>query len=294
MHYTGTIWRPPYEAYSLLIQVTAGCTHHSCKFCTLYEELPFRFRMSPAEEVRADLKEAAGCVGRVERVFFTGGNPFALSVNRLTSLARMVQEHISTVKSIGCFARVTDITPKSVGELTALRQCGYNGLTIGVETGFDEALAFMKKGYRSEEIIEQCRKLEAAGISYNFFYLNGIAGRRKGKAAAVASAEVFNQLHPQIVDSSMLTVYSTSELYREIQQGNWEEETEIEKLEEMRTLISHLTVDAQFATDGASNLLQVRGHLLRDKRMMLDLLDQLIATLPEENLRAYRETLPHL
>lgn len=26
MHYTGTIWRPPYEAYSLLIQVTAGCT----------------------------------------------------------------------------------------------------------------------------------------------------------------------------------------------------------------------------------------------------------------------------
>ena len=35
MHYTGTIWRPPYEAYSLLVQVTAGCTHHSCKFCTL-------------------------------------------------------------------------------------------------------------------------------------------------------------------------------------------------------------------------------------------------------------------
>ena len=41
MHYTGTIWRPPYEAYSLLVQVTAGCTHHSCKFCTLYEDLPF-------------------------------------------------------------------------------------------------------------------------------------------------------------------------------------------------------------------------------------------------------------
>ena len=52
MHYTGTIWRPPYEAYSLLIQVTAGCTHHSCKFCTLYEDLPFKFRMSPLEEVK--------------------------------------------------------------------------------------------------------------------------------------------------------------------------------------------------------------------------------------------------
>ena len=55
MHYTGTIWRPPYEAYSLLVQVTAGCTHHSCKFCTLYEDLPFKFKLSPFSEVKADL-----------------------------------------------------------------------------------------------------------------------------------------------------------------------------------------------------------------------------------------------
>ena len=53
MYYTGTICRPPYEAGSLLIQVTAGCTHHRCKFCTLYDDLPFRFRLSPMEEVEA-------------------------------------------------------------------------------------------------------------------------------------------------------------------------------------------------------------------------------------------------
>ena len=57
MHYTGTIWRPPYEAGSLLLEVTAGCTYHQCKFCTLYEELPFKFRMSPLEDVEADLRE---------------------------------------------------------------------------------------------------------------------------------------------------------------------------------------------------------------------------------------------
>lgn len=58
MHFHGTIWRPPYEAESLLLQATAGCTHHACKFCTLYENLPFRFRMSPLEEIEADLGEA--------------------------------------------------------------------------------------------------------------------------------------------------------------------------------------------------------------------------------------------
>lgn len=52
MHYTGTIWRPPYEADSLLLEVTAGCTHHKCKFCTLYNDLPFKFRMSPMEDMK--------------------------------------------------------------------------------------------------------------------------------------------------------------------------------------------------------------------------------------------------
>ena len=58
MHYTGTIWRPPYEAGSLLLEVTAGCTWHRCKFCTLYDDLPFQFRMTPPDTVEADLREA--------------------------------------------------------------------------------------------------------------------------------------------------------------------------------------------------------------------------------------------
>ena len=57
MHYTGTIWRPPYEAHSLLLEVTAGCTHHKCKFCTLYADLPFQFKMSPLSDIEDDLKE---------------------------------------------------------------------------------------------------------------------------------------------------------------------------------------------------------------------------------------------
>ena len=70
MHYTGTIWRPPYEAYSLLVQVTAGCTHHSCKFCTLYEDLPFKFKLSPFSEVKADLAEASKYYRKIPRIIF--------------------------------------------------------------------------------------------------------------------------------------------------------------------------------------------------------------------------------
>ena len=97
MHYTGTIWRPPYEASSLLLEVTAGCTHHKCKFCTLYHDLPFKFRMSPVKDIESDLQEAqlwstdpismltARLQGisrpeRIRRVFFDWSQSFCIEV----------------------------------------------------------------------------------------------------------------------------------------------------------------------------------------------------------------------
>jgi len=207
MHFDGTIWRPPYEAASLLIQVTAGCTHHSCKFCTLYEDLPFKFRMSPPSEVEEDLAAVSRYCQDAPwfRVFFTGANPFVLTTDKLKTLAQMVKKYCPNYSSIGCFGRITDVTNKTVDELKELRALGYNGLTFGVETGDDKALAFMNKGFRASDVLEQCRKLEAAGISYNFFYLTGISGAGRGEIGAKASAELFNQLHPQIIESSRLT-----------------------------------------------------------------------------------------
>lgn len=92
----------------------------------------------------------------------------------------------------------------------------------------------------------------------------------------------------------MLTIYPTSQLFQEIQAGNWKEETEIEKLQELKTLIQNLTVNARFATDGASNLIQVCGNLKTDKQKMVHFLEQQIHNQDESYLRQYRENLPHL
>ena len=165
MHYTGTVWRPPYEASSLLLEVTAGCTHHKCKFCTLYDDIPFRFRMSPIEDIDADLKEAKARFRlsngtHISRTFLVGANPFVLKAARLLEIASLIQRYFPANKSIGCFSRITDITLKTDEELLALRDAGYNGLTIGIETGNDEALKFMNKGYEAQDIAAQCRRLD--------------------------------------------------------------------------------------------------------------------------------------
>ena len=283
-----------YEAYSALVQVTAGCTHHKCKFCTLYEDVPFKFRMSPLSEVEEDLKEISRYYRNAKRVFFTGANPFVLSFDKLKTLAGLVKKYYPKSESIGCFARITDIKPKTTEQLKELHRLGYNSITIGVEAGDDEALSFMHKGFGTKEIIEECKRLDAAHMDYNFFYLAGIYGSGRGEVGAQNTAKVFNQVHPKIIVSSMLTIYPTSELYQEIQDGNWSEETELEKLHEMKTLIGNLNIDTYFATMGASNCVNVEGNLPKDKAKMMKWLDEVIGSVDEKELRRYRENLRHL
>lgn len=308
MHYTGTIWRPPYEAASLLVEVTVGCTHHRCKFCTLYADLPFKFRMSPLADIENDLLELKAALRQKEvqgwfrlsgrplpqRVFLTGANPFVLKAERLLEIAGLVKQIFPDNQSIGCFARITDIGLKSEAELAALRQAGFSGLTIGVETADETALAFMHKGYQAADILTQCRRLEAADISYNFFYLTGISGRGRGAEGALATAELCNQLHPARIGASMLTVYDNSELYQEIQAGRWQEETEIEKYQELRVLLENLQGPVWFGALGASNAVPFAGDLPAERPELLAAVDTIIQNAAEGDLLAYRQNLRHL
>lgn len=299
MHYTGTVWRPPYEASSLLLEVTAGCTHHKCKFCTLYDDIPFQFKMSPMEDIEADLQEVKGQFrlwndNKVTRTFLVGANPFVLKATRLLQIASLIQKYFPTNKNIGCFSRITDIALKTDEELLKLSKAGYDGLTIGIETGDDDALKFMNKGYEAKDIITQCKRLDNVSITYNFFYLTGISGIGKGEQGAKDTADICNQLHPQIIGANMLTIYPNSELYQEIQKGNWQEETEIEKYKELRTLVRYLDIPVWFAAGGASNAIPIQATLPRDKEKILSVLDKIIQSVDEKQLREYRKNLRHL
>lgn len=310
MHYTGAIWRPPYEADSLILEATAGCTHRACKFCTLYDELPFKFKASELSTIESDLLEAQTWfhdpLSKIEshlfslpapkrcRVFLAGANPFALKSKRLLEIAGLIHEHFPTCKTIGCFARVTDIASKTDEELAALREAGYTGLTIGIETGDDAALVFMNKGYVAQDIIAQCARLDAADIAYAFFYLAGISGKGCGIEGARFTAAVCNQTHPFLIGANMLTIYKNSELYQEIITGNWEEETEIEKYQEIKALVKNLEIPVEFAMLGASNPVMLQGRLPEQREQIVATLDRVIEEIGEDRLRHYRTNLNHL
>lgn len=63
----------------------------------------------------------------------------------------------------------------------------------------------------------------------------------------------------------MLTVYPQSRLFSEMQAGRWTEAGEVEKLEELKTLVEHLERPLYFAALGASNAVSVHGFLPEER-----------------------------
>ena len=292
LHFTGQIWRPPYEANSQLLQLTSGCTWHKCKFCSLYHGTPFR--MSPLSEVEEDLKVIRRWQPRARRVYITGAIPFALSYNRLMDTALLLRKYLPHMESFGMFARVTDITPKSVEELRNLHHLKLDSINIGMETAHDPTLDRMDKGYHSADILEQLSKLDEAGIHYNVFYLNGLGGQGNDVASAAATAEVLNRLHPCIINIVSLTIFPESRLHQDVIDGTYQEAPEIERLVEMRTLIERLTIKTNLLGHHISNTIPITGALPYDKAALLSEFDKAISSFPEQELRAYRKNIRHL
>ena len=291
-HFTGTVWRPPYEAHSVLLQTTVGCTHHACKFCTLYGDL--RFRLSPIEEIEADLRLIARHQPRARRVFLVGANPFVLSCNRLVRLADRIRDFLPKVRTIGMFARITDIAAKNDEDLRELRARGITGLTIGTETGDDSSLAFMNKGCTAADMLEQCRRLDAAGIEYYFTYMTGLAGSGNGQRAARATAALYNELHPYIIGIVSLTLFPEAPLAAEAAVGRFLEAGERERLEELRTFLARLTIPTTIMGHTVSNAVPLLGRMPEDRARMLRELDEALACFSEEELTAYRRRIEHL
>ena len=130
MHFSSGIVRPPYEAWSTFLQVTSGCSHNKCRFCTFYKDAAFR--VSPEEEIREDLAELRDFGAIPERIFLQGAEPLLLSFNRLMHIAELIKEYLPSVQSIGGYGRVDSLKNKTVEQLQQLKQVGYDLIGLGL------------------------------------------------------------------------------------------------------------------------------------------------------------------
>ncbi len=292
MHFTGRTWRPPYEAHSVIIQATSGCTYGKCRFCSLYQGECFR--MSPLREFEEDLEEIKFYQPYARRIFWTGADPFAMSYENLKLRALTVRDYLIKCQTMAMFASIRNIRDKETWQLKKLRAMGIHGLTIGTESGDDDTLLLAGKNYTAADILEQCWKLQEAGIEYYLVYMTGLAGRGNGYRNAVNSARLFSRLNPYFISVSSLTLFPGTELYRMAQKGKFVPAGEKERLQELQVFIRNLQVRTHLFANTGSNYYPVTAYLPKEREAVIRELQYVIDTRSEEEMAAYRRNLKSL
>jgi radical SAM superfamily enzyme YgiQ (UPF0313 family) len=287
MRYEGTVYRPPSEASSVLIQCTIGCPHNRCTFCPMYKGTSFRIR--PVADILEDLASAREVYGDgVKTMFFPDGNTILMKTDQLVVILEEARRLFPRLERITVYGSARYINLKTAGDLARLKAAGLNRLHSGMESGDDEVLARIQKGATSSEIVEAGLKVKEAGIELSEYVLIGVGGRQLSRQHALGSAAVLNQIEPDFIRIRTLVPIPGTPLYAEYRRGEFTLLQPHEALEETRLLIEALTCRSMFYSDHYSNYAYVNGRLPDDKPAMLQTVEQLLR-IPENQFRPPEE-----
>jgi len=174
--YSEPLFRPPSEAYSLILQSTIGCSWNKCAFCEMYTNKKFTTRK--IGDVINDIKDFAKYGAEVKKVFLADGNPMCLSSKKLMELLKAVKLYLPSVRRVSSYALPADIIRKSDEELKNLYDAGLKLLYVGIESGDDELLELINKGETYTSTIKGLTKAQKAGIKNSVMIINGLGGKK--------------------------------------------------------------------------------------------------------------------
>ncbi|MEN6508841.1 MAG: radical SAM protein [Smithella sp.] len=277
MDYDGLIIRPPSEAYSLLLQVTVGCSHNRCTFCGTYRQK--KFKIKPLERIEKDLREAK-TYGPVNRLFLCDGDSLIIPQPRLVEILKMINQYLPGLERIGSYANTKSILRKSVDDLRELRELGLKILYLGVETGNAELLTKINKGATREKMAEAARRVKEAGIELSVTVILGIGGIEKSIEHAMDTASLLTEMDPDYVGALTLMFVPQTELYEDYLAGRFVLPDKIGFIRELYLMIANSNfTDCYFTSNHASNYLPIKARLPRQKEKILKMIGAVI----EEN-----------
>jgi len=280
MYYAEPIYRPPSEAYSLLIQATVGCSSAAagrCYFCTSYifdRKVPDKkFRIRPTEEIIEDIEIARETHGsRVDKIFLLDSNAMIIKTGELLKILKKCYETFPGLKQVSCYACCGDILRKSDQELRELRQAGLKLVFVGLESGDQKVLDLMNKGATIQDQIDSVVKANKASIQTSVTVILGLGGRKLWKEHATRTGMAATQMNPTFFSALTLMVVPNSPLDAMVKKGEFELVTDpVEILKELHLMIRNIDAPGPvvFRTNHASNYLPLRGTLPRDKESLL-------------------------
>ena len=269
MRYKGKVYRPPSEAYSLIVQVTYGCSHNRCAFCDMYDDK--HFAMRPMAEIREDFETARQLYRRVERVFLADGDALMRKTDDLVQILGLIYGLFPECERVTCYASPTSLQVKSEDDLRLLRQRGLQMVYMGLESGCDAVLERMGKGHSAAAIVAAGQKARRCGMALSVTAISGLGSVALWREHAIGTAEALSAMKPEYIGLLTLMVERGTPLEQWVREGEFTLLSPVEVLKETELFLQHIDSEGSvFRMNHASNYLTLKGTLNRDRQALLD------------------------
>ena len=268
MRYKGSVYRPPSEAHSLIVQVTYGCSHNTCAFCSMYKAKKFELR--PMEEILEDFDLARQAYSKVGRIFLADGDALIRPAADLERILESIAELFPECERVTCYASPSSIHKRTPEELVRLRERNLTMVYMGLESGCDQVLKKMRKGHTAADIVAAGQKINAAGIELSVTAISGLGGVELWREHAMDTAAALSAMKPAYIGLLTLMVEPGTPLYDWVRKGEFTLLDSRQVWEETALLIAQLDCEgAVFRMNHASNYLTLKGTLNEDKQALL-------------------------
>ena len=267
--YVGDVYRPPSEAYSLIVQATIGCTHNKCSFCKMFKEK--RFQTRPTEDIIADFAWARKRYRSVPRIFLADANALCLKTDKLMPILTYIEETFPECERVTIYGRASDILRKTEDELRMLREHGLTMVYIGAESGSDKVLEMCHKGETRQQLIDAVKRIEKVGIKASVTFISGLAGKDGWEDHAIQTGTMITEMNASYVSLLTLLVDPQAPMYEDIQSGRLKLLTPQEVLAETHLMLENANPEKTciFRSNHASNYLSLKGDLPQDRDRFL-------------------------
>lgn len=267
--YSEPLYRPPSEAYSLILQITSGCSHNKCSFCRMYKSK--KYYVKNFEEIKNEIDIFRENLSFVKRIFLADGDAISISTELMIKILQYIKIKFPECERVSSYASPKSILEKTDEELDLIRKNGLDLIYLGIESGDTKVLRQIRKDVDYEEMLTVCKRIKKVGFKLSATLIAGITGTEDFTDHAVNSGKLISEAKPDYLGVLTLLIDPGCEIYNLLRQGKFHEADSVTILREIKTLLENINSDENivFRANHASNYINLGGTLPEDKDLLL-------------------------
>lgn len=307
--------RPPSESHSLLIRLSRNCPWNRCLFCPVYKGNSFSIRALPElideisflASIKNTLQELlktysfrflslnlakffeTRSVNDAHRIlhwlyhdeytiFLQDADPLLRKPDEIIKIMSTINILFPEVTRVTAYARATTILRIPKETLKVLRSYRLSRIHMGLESGSNQVLNYVKKGIKKEDVILASNKLAEADIQLSLYVMPGLGGKSLQNEHITETIDAINNSKPAFVRLRTLALNPTIPLYNLYMSGEFLVPSEEELVIEIKQIVSGIIVPVFIFSDHTLNLLMdINGFLPDDKSEILKKIDRFLS-----------------